>query len=540
MTRKQQMRIRHNVIAVALRILFALIFILIIFFTTKGIRAALYKSANNRPYNEASGEAESADAQQDLSEEYDARLSGFIVCVDAGHGGNDGGSLNTDETRLEKNDTLALAEELKSFLEQKGATVVMTRETDDYVSLEDRCAIANNAGADYFVSIHRNTGENANGVEIWLARDADDTAKAYGNNIMSALETVGISRNRGVNIGSRTSTQSNYYVNGFTQMASCIVELGFMTSDEDNQLFDNNRQAYAKAIADAICGTYTGDIVADTDTEGTDGEDSESANANGAMITAQGTEVNGSLTSQKISNTEIVNVDALDTQEVTWKIKKNYNSSNIPKSALDAQSQYGSNYPVYFLGDNSLPNVYLTFDCGYENGNMETILDTLSEKGVKAVFFCTKAYMEEQPDLVNRIISEGHQLANRSSSYPQKGIAGMSVEEQKAEITDAHDYALENFGYEMHLFRFPNGIFSEQSLAVVNNCNYKSVFWSYSADDNDPNKQQDTETALTDAVARLHSGAIYRFHAQSQTSAQILGDFIDQAQAQGYTFELLQ
>lgn len=538
MTRKQQMRIRHNVIAIALRILFALIFILIVFFAAKGIRSLLYKSGNNRACNEVSGDAESADAGVDLSEEYDARLSGFVVCVDAGHGGNDGGSLNSDETRLEKNDTLALAEDLKSFLEQKGATVVMTRESDEYVSLEERCAIANNAGADYFVSIHRNTGENANGVEIWLARDADDTAKAYGNNIMTALESIGISRNRGVNIGSRTSTQSNYYVNGFTQMSSCIVELGFMTSDEDNQLYDTHRQEYAKAIADAICGTYTGDLTADTGTD--EGEDSESANANGALITAQGTEVDGTVTSQKITNTEIVNVDALDTKAISWKIKKNYNSSNIPKSALDAQSEYGANYPVYFLGDNSLPNIYLTFDCGYENGNMENILDTLSEKGVKAVFFCTKAYMEEQPDLVNRIISEGHQLANRSSTYPQSGIAGMSVEEQKAEITEAHDYALQNFGYEMHLFRFPNGIFSEQSLAVVNNCNYKSVFWSYSYEDADPAKQPDTETALTQAVARLHAGAIYRFHAQSSTSAQILGDFIDQAQTQGYSFEMLQ
>lgn len=250
--------------------------------------------------------------------------------------------------------------------------------------------------------------------------------------------------------------------------------------------------------------------------------------------------MNGTVTSQKITNTEIVNVDALDTKSISWKIKKNYNSSNIPKSALDAQSEYGANYPVYFLGDNSLPNIYLTFDCGYENGNMETILDTLSEKGVKAVFFCTKAYMEEQPDLVNRIISEGHQLANRSSTYPQAGIAGMSIEEQKAEITEAHDYALQNFGYEMHLFRFPNGIFSEQSLAVVNNCNYKSVFWSYSYDDADPANQPDTETALTQAVARLHAGAIYSFHAQSSTSAQILGDFIDQAQTQGYSFEMLQ
>jgi N-acetylmuramoyl-L-alanine amidase/peptidoglycan/xylan/chitin deacetylase (PgdA/CDA1 family) len=533
MTRKQQMRIRHNVIAIALRILFALIAILIIFFATKGIRGLLYKSGNNRPTSQASADA-SADAT-DVSVEYDQRMEGFTVCVDAGHGGNDGGSTNADESRLEKNDTLNLAEEIKTLFEQKGATVIMTRESDEYVSLEDRCAIANNANANYFLSIHRNTGEDANGVEIWLARDADDTAKAYGNNIMSALENVGISRNRGVSIGSRTSTQSNYYVNGFTQMASCIVELGFMTSDEDNQLYDEHLQEYAKAIVEAVCGTYTGDLNADGSSASSD-----ATNANGASVTAQGTEVNGTITSQKITNTEIVNVDALDSENITWKVKKNYNSSNIPKSCLDSQNEYGSKYPVYFIGDNSLPTVYLTFDATYENGNMESILDTLKEKGVSAVFFCTKSYMEEQPDIVNRIISEGHELANRSSSSPQTGISSLSVEEQKAEITQAHEYALENFGYEMHLFRFPNDIFSEQSLAIVNNCNYKGVFWTYSYDDGDPTNQPDTETALTQAVSRLHAGAIYRFRAQSSTSASILGDFIDQAEAQGYSFELLQ
>ena len=98
--------------------------------------------------------------------------------------------------------------------------------------------------------------------------------------------------------------------------------------------------------------------------------------------------------------------------------------------------------------------------------------------------------------------------------------------------TDA--YVKENFGYSMYLFRYPTGQFSEQSLAIVNNCNYRSVFWSFAYKDWDVNNQPDETESLNLLMEKLHPGAIYLLHAESQTNADILGSFIDQVRAQGY------
>jgi peptidoglycan/xylan/chitin deacetylase (PgdA/CDA1 family) len=102
-----------------------------------------------------------------------------------------------------------------------------------------------------------------------------------------------------------------------------------------------------------------------------------------------------------------------------------------------------------------------------------------------------------------------------------------------------HDYVLEQFGYHMYLFRYPAGRFNEQSLAIVNNCNYKSVFWSFAYVDYDVNNQPDPAESLAKLEERLHPGAIYLLHAESETNASILGDLIDYARKQGYSFGTL-
>jgi peptidoglycan/xylan/chitin deacetylase (PgdA/CDA1 family) len=91
----------------------------------------------------------------------------------------------------------------------------------------------------------------------------------------------------------------------------------------------------------------------------------------------------------------------------------------------------------------------------------------------------------------------------------------------------------------MYLFRYPAGRFSEQSLAIVNNCNYKSVFWSFAYLDYDVNNQPDPAESLAKMKDRLHPGAIYLLHAESATNAAVLGDLIDDIAAQGYSFGTL-
>lgn len=232
---------------------------------------------------------------------------------------------------------------------------------------------------------------------------------------------------------------------------------------------------------------------------------------------------------------QIPDIESLDTESHGWGQGVQYDEYNRPVSAVQYQETYGR-YNANFIGENK-PVIYLTFDEGYEYGNTPQMLDTLKEKGVHGVFFVTQPYAEDNPDLVQRMIDEGHTVGNHSVTHPSKGLPSESIEEQQNEVMGCHQYVQEHFGYTMHLFRYPTGAFSEQSLAIVNNCNYKSVFWSFAYLDYDVNNQPDQAESLQKLIDRMHPGAIYLLHAESSTNAAILGDFIDAARAAGYTLE---
>lgn len=189
-----------------------------------------------------------------------------------------------------------------------------------------------------------------------------------------------------------------------------------------------------------------------------------------------------------------------------------------------------------FVLDTSKKVVYLTMDEGYENGYTPSILDTLKEKKVTAVFFLTEQFVEECPHLVQRMIDEGHILGNHSSTHPAAGMPSLSVAEQEADIMNLHNMVKNQFGYEMKLFRFPAGIYSDRSLATLTNLGYRSVFWSFAYRDYYVNDQLDPAEALKMCMDELHPGAIYLLHAVSETNATILGDWIDQVRAQGFEF----
>lgn len=183
----------------------------------------------------------------------------YTIVIDPGHGGNDGGATNADETRFEKDDNLRLSLAVRDrLLKYPHVRVIMTRETDVFVELSERCRIANASGADFFVSIHRNSATDGNGVEIWVNNNATDNSmdKLLAGYILELLDKEGISSNRGVQLGYRGSTRetvgNNYYVNRNTDMPSCLVEMGFMSSTIDNNNFDTKFDNYADAIATAI------------------------------------------------------------------------------------------------------------------------------------------------------------------------------------------------------------------------------------------------------------------------------------------------
>ncbi len=233
-------------------------------------------------------------------------------------------------------------------------------------------------------------------------------------------------------------------------------------------------------------------------------------------------------------------LDGLDTTKLDWGQGGDKDEWNRPAGCLQYQEKFGK-YNAYFIKDEPEKKViYLTMDEGYEYGCSERILDTLKEKNVHAVFFVTKPYAEQNPELVKRMIAEGHEVGNHSVTHPAAGMYSQSIEEQTNEVMGNHDYIKEQFGYDMHLFRYPAGKFNEQSLALLNNLNYKTIFWSFAYLDYDVENQPDVAESLQKIMSCLHPGAIYLLHAESETNTQLLGDFIDQVRAQGYEFKVFQ
>lgn len=173
-----------------------------------------------------------------------------IVCIDAGHGGTDVGAVLKD--RYEKNDTLKVAKLVEKELKKQKVRVIMTRKKDKAISLEERCKIANQKKADMFVSIHRNSATSGNGIEIWVNSKKDNNEIELANSILQKIEKTNISNNRGIKYGTIGGEDTDYYVLKNTQMPSCLIELGFITDQKDNDLLDKNIKNYAKAIADGI------------------------------------------------------------------------------------------------------------------------------------------------------------------------------------------------------------------------------------------------------------------------------------------------
>ena len=214
--------------------------------------------------------------------------------------------------------------------------------------------------------------------------------------------------------------------------------------------------------------------------------------------------------------------------------------------AVKAQRDHGQ-YGSAFVAED-VPTVYLTFDCGYEytavdeNGNSyrvtAKILDALKEKDVKAVFFVTLNYVKKNPDLVQRMIDEGHAVGNHSANHPV--MPNISIDQMVTEVMTLHDYMVEYFNYEMTLFRPPTGAYSVQSLCAVQNLGYTNVFWSFAYRDWETETQPDLTEAYNHITQSHHKGAIYLLHAVSTTNATVLADVIDFLWAEGYTIALFQ
>lgn len=205
----------------------------------------------------------------------------------------------------------------------------------------------------------------------------------------------------------------------------------------------------------------------------------------------------------------------------------------------NATAEYLKNYNSYYVGDTSKKQIYLTFDAGYENGFTPAILDVLKKHNVKAAFFLVGNYIETSPDLVKRMVAEGHIVGNHTYHHPDMSKIS-DLAHFKEEIESLEALYKETTGQEMEKFyRPPQGKYCESNLEQAKSLGYKTVFWSLAYVDwyvdNQPTKAQAFEKLLP----RIHPGAVVLLHSTSQTNAEILNELLTKWEGEGYTFGTL-
>lgn len=196
-------------------------------------------------------------------------------------------------------------------------------------------------------------------------------------------------------------------------------------------------------------------------------------------------------------------------------------------------------YNAYYINETNEKVIYLTFDAGYENGCTAKILDILKKHRVPAAFFLVGNYMESEPELVKRMVSEGHIIGNHTYSHPD--MSAISSEESfREELEALENIYQETTGQEMlKIYRPPQGRYSESNLQMANDIGYTTVFWSLAYVDWYDDQQPSREEAFKKLIPRIHPGAIILLHSTSTTNAEILDELICKWKEMGYEFKSL-
>lgn len=192
----------------------------------------------------------------------------------------------------------------------------------------------------------------------------------------------------------------------------------------------------------------------------------------------------------------------------------------------------------YYVGNESEKTIYLTFDAGYDNGNLIKILDILDEKNVKSTFFVTGDFLERNSDLAKEVVIRGHIIGNHT--YHHKNITKLSADEISQEVKLLEDKYEELTSQKMvKVFRPPEGEFNKDSLMTIKNLGYKTFFWSIAYDDWNTDEQKGENYGYTKVMDNLHNGAIILLHTVSSDNVKILPRIIDDAVSEGYVFKNL-
>lgn len=196
-------------------------------------------------------------------------------------------------------------------------------------------------------------------------------------------------------------------------------------------------------------------------------------------------------------------------------------------------------YNAGFIDNTEEKVIYLTFDCGYENGNTPAILDALKKHQVPATFFVVGTYVKSNPELIKRMVEDGHTIGNHTYHHPDMSKISTKDAFQK-ELSDVETLVTEITGEEMSRFyRPPQGKYSQSNLKMAHELGYQTFFWSLAYVDWYKDNQPTKEEAFKVLLKRIHPGAVVLLHNTSSTNAAILDDLLTEWENMGYHFEPL-
>ncbi|MET3698676.1 peptidoglycan-N-acetylmuramic acid deacetylase [Bacillus oleivorans] len=227
---------------------------------------------------------------------------------------------------------------------------------------------------------------------------------------------------------------------------------------------------------------------------------------------------------------------AVSNQSIGWGFKRATNGE--PPDAGNKYNELLEKYDAVYKGPGDRKVLYLTFDNGYENGYTEKVLNVLKEEKVPAAFFVTGHYIRTEPDLLKRMVNEGHIVGNHSNSHPD--FTQISDEQIRRELKYVKDEVAKITGQQhMNYLRPPRGIFSERSLKVAKEEGYFHIFWSLAFVDWNVNQQRGWRYAYDSIMKQVHPGAIILLHTVSKDNAEALQKVLRDLKKQGYTFKSL-
>lgn len=196
-------------------------------------------------------------------------------------------------------------------------------------------------------------------------------------------------------------------------------------------------------------------------------------------------------------------------------------------------------YNAYYMADGDEKVLYLTFDCGYENGNTEAILDALKAHNAPATFFTVGHFLETAPELVKRMVADGHTVGNHTYHHPDMSKIS-DADSFAKEINDAAALFKEVTGTDMAMYyRPPQGKYSTSNLQMAKDMGYSTFFWSLAYVDWNTDAQPSHEEAMDKLMSRVHPGAIVLLHNTSKTNGEILDEVLTKWEEMGYTFRPL-